>query len=134
MNKKGWTHFSRRSLYSFFFGIIASAVGILPFLKMYGQLPIPFWDTPLPAEILLVFGSTLILMDSFRRRTEPSNKISILIGILIALVGLLPLLLRFNLLKSLPFVIELIIPPLYIYALLAFFGVYLLFEAVVMRD
>jgi len=41
MDKRGWTHFSKKSPYSLLLGVISIVVGASPFLKTYLKLNIP---------------------------------------------------------------------------------------------
>src|SRR3989338_9504490 len=107
MDKRGWTHFSKKSPYSLLLGVISIVVGASPFLKTYLKLNIPVINSTLPAEILLVVGSLLILFNSFNIRRYGLSRTSMLVAVLVAFVGLMPILIRLKILKSLPFVIEL---------------------------
>jgi len=133
MDKRGWTHFSKKSPYSLLLGVISIVVGASPFLKTYLKLNIPVINSTLPAEILLVVGSLLILFNSFNIRRYGLSRTSMLVAVLVAFVGLMPILIRLKILKSLPFVIELSVVPEYINILLVFFGTYLFFESLFIK-
>ncbi len=112
-------------------GILFTLMGIVATLSFFGiNLPLPISlisDTVV--EISLVVAGLLLFVDSFSIRT-PMGLVkwgSIIIALLLAIIGALPLLIKNNLLGFLPFLVKLTIPPIVLNVLLAFYGLYLLF-------
>lgn len=142
MDKRGWTYVSSRSKVSLLLGIICMLAGALPLLVVIGvALPVfssmdmTFYD--LFVKIALLVGGIFLLYDSFATRSRVTGRISgasILAGFFLAIVGALPLALHLKLFNFLPFAVDLNIPSAVWYGLLVFYGVYLIFEAFIMRD
>lgn len=112
-------------------GIIFVAIGVIASMSYLGiNLPIP--AIALSAEVIeisLVVAGLLLFIDSFSIRTQMGlvKWGSIMIAILLAAIGAIPLLIKYQVLGFLPFLLELTIPPIVLGILLAFYGLYLLF-------
>lgn len=142
MNKKGWTYTSSRSKLSLLVGILCVLIGVIPLLP-YINLVIPgitdinvdIYDTIV--KIALFVGGIFLLYDSFAVRSMMTGRIkgaSVMAGLIVAVIGVFPLALQLKLLNFLPFVTSLNIPSVVWYALLVFYGVYLIIDAFIVRD
>jgi len=119
---------------SFLLGLLFAALGVVSALAYLGvMLPIPaIIMSPLVIKISLIIAGLLLFVDSFSVRTMTGQVkfASILIALLLAVIGAIPLLLDYKLLGFLPFVIEFTIPPIVLSIVLAIYGLYLVFTAV----
>ncbi len=121
---------SKRNL-SLLFGIIFTIYGGAALASSLGViLPVPsLLFLQLIVEIALVVAGLLLLYASIGMISMQTGRMSLgsmVIGIVLAAVGGLPLLLRYSLLTFLPFEITFTLPPQVPAGLLVFFGVYLL--------
>lgn len=121
-----------------FLGLIGIVIGGLAIVSSLGMvLPVPAMVyNPLVVKVLIVIAGLLLLLRSFTiMRTASilnpgSTGISSLVaGILLAVIGVLPLLYDFNLLSFLPFIPKLSIPPVVLGVILAGYGLWLLVDA-----
>ncbi len=111
--------------------IVFLAIGIGSLITSFGlTLPLPaFLLTETFTEIALVAAGLLLFIDSFSART-PMGMIktgTIIVSLLLAAIGAIPLLVRYKMLSFLPVLATLSIPPLVLSGLLVFYGLYMLF-------
>ena len=116
-------------------GLIGLAIGVLSILASSGMnVGIPdFIYNPLVVKILIVLAGLLLLLRSFTIMRTASilnpgatGITSLVAGVLLAVIGALPLLYDLNLLSFLPFIPKLTIPPIVLGAVLAGYGLWLL--------
>ena len=121
-----------------FLGLIGIVIGGLAIVSSLGiVLPVPaIIYNPLVVKVLIVIAGLLLLVRSFTiMRTASilnpgSTGIgSLVAGILLAVIGALPLLYDLNLLSFLPFIPKLSIPPIVLGIILAGYGLWLLVDA-----
>lgn len=125
-----------KALLSLLIGSIFTILGGTATLSNLGinliNLPFFLYD-PTVTKFSLLIGGLLLLIDSFSIKsfqTFMPEIGTILIGILLAIIGAVPLLLEYNLLNWLPFIIKFTIPAIVLSGILAFFGLYLMWSAV----
>lgn len=120
--------------FSMIFGFALLVFGGASTLAFFGiLLPVPTgFLTALVVKILLVAAGVLLLVDSFKVRTMMgATKFSaILIGLVLAFAGALPLLIDYNLVGFLPFLMKLSIPPFVLSILLAVYGIFLVVRSI----
>jgi len=112
-------------------GILFTVMGVAATLVYFGMnLPLPVsLVTATVVEISLVVAGLVLFIDSFSIRT-PMGLVkwgSIIIALLLAAIGAIPLLVKYSMLSFLPFLVKLTIPDIILNILLAFYGLYLLF-------
>lgn len=116
-------------------GLLGLAIGASAIVSSIGMsVPIPsLIYSPIVVKVLIVLAGLLLLIRSFTiMRTasmlNPGSTgiTSLIAGILLAIIGTLPLLNDLNLLTFLPFVAKLTIPPVVLGAVLAGYGLWLL--------
>ena len=112
-------------------GILFAVMGVAATLVYFGiNLPLPVsLVTATVVEISLVVAGLVLFIDSFSIRT-PMGLVkwgSIIIALLLAAIGAIPLLVKYSMLSFLPFLVKLTIPDIILNILLAFYGLYLLF-------
>jgi hypothetical protein len=117
-------------------GLIFIALGGVPLLKLKYATMLPLIFSPTATKVSLLIGGVLLLYYGFRIKNPFTGMIkgaSILTGLLLAIIGAIPLLVElgwFN--KSLPFIATLNIPIGVLQGLLIFFGLYLLYDAFIL--
>lgn len=112
-------------------GVLFAVMGVAASLAYFGvNLPLPVsLVTATVVEISLVIAGLLLFVDSFSIRT-PMGLVkwgSIVIALLLAAIGAIPLMVKYQVLSFLPFLVKLTIPEIVLNILLAFYGLYLLF-------
>lgn len=116
-------------------GIICLAIGALAVAAALSMaLPVPaLVYNPIVVKVLIVLAGLLLLIRSFTIMRTASiltpgatGLTSLIAGILLAVIGALPLLNDFGLLSFLPFITKLTIPPIVLGFVLAFYGLWLL--------
>lgn len=119
-------------------GLVCLVIGGLAIASSIGvNLGIPqLVYSPIFVKILIVLAGLLLLVRSFTIMRTASilhpgatGITSLVAGILLAVIGALPLLYDLNLLSFLPFIPKLTIPPLVLGAVLAGYGLWLLVDA-----
>lgn len=114
------------------------AIGLTAVLASLGItfLPIPaFMLTQVVVEISLIVAGLLLFFDSFSVRTmmgAPKWGL-ILLSLLMAAIGAIPLLAKNKMLAFLPFLVNVSIPPFVLSILLSVYGLFLLFDFFQMR-
>ena len=114
-------------------GIIFMILGGVPLLKLKYATIVPFVFTPTATKIALLVGGILLLYYGFQIKNPMTGVVkitSMLTGLLLAIIGAMPLVIEigwFN--KSLPFIATLNIPIEILQGLIIFFGLYLLYDA-----
>lgn len=120
--------------FSMLFGLFLLIFGGAATLAFFGIfLPVPTgFMTALVVKILLIVAGLLLLIDSFKVRTMMgATKFSaILIGLIMAFAGALPLLIDYKLVGFLPFLMNLSIPNFVLSILLAVYGLFLIVRAI----
>lgn len=119
---------SKKAILSFFIGLVLFLIGLTQILK----ITLPFSLNRLHLEILIALGGLFLFYDSFSIGHNITKLLSILAGILIALLGLIPLLIELNLLTMLPFIAVLKINTLMLQSILIIFGLYLMIDSFIM--
>ncbi|MBU2638155.1 MAG: hypothetical protein KJ955_04225 [Nanoarchaeota archaeon] len=120
--------------FSLIFGLFLLVFGGAATLEFFGiNLPVPtFFLSDLVVKILLIVAGLLLLVDSFKVRTMMgATKFSaILIGLIMAFAGALPLLIDYKLVGFLPFLMKLSIPNYVLSILLAVYGIFLIIRSI----
>jgi len=125
-----------RRIIGLFVGAACIVIGITPLIS----LKVPFLEALKPdamltfVKIAFFICGLFILYDSFAMRNPMTMRIkfaSVLLGIVMAAIGAVPLAMDLKLLKFLPFLPALAINPIILEVLLAFFGAYLIYEVIV---
>jgi uncharacterized membrane protein len=125
-----------RTTFSVIIGLACIALGGAPLLKLKLATSMPVIFSPTIIKVALLIGGLFLLYDSFQIKNPFTGMIkgaSILTGLLLAIIGAMPLLVElgwFN--KSLPFIATLNIPIGILQGLLIFFGLYLLYDAFIL--
>lgn len=102
MNKRGIVFTRPRDTISFFVGLILAAFGLLPLLKKFGVIswPLPAFMTNLPFEIAIwliaIFGLYVVIDGFIEPPAHNLHWILIVAGLVLFLIGLLPLLHKFG--------------------------------------
>ncbi|MBI4448300.1 hypothetical protein HY643_04935 [Candidatus Woesearchaeota archaeon] len=135
MNKKGWVQ--KRSLYSFLAGLIFGALGFFSLLNDLGRgvagLPSMIYSLTLVKIALIILG-LIILYDSFRISYGAKKLLSIIAGLILAFLGILPSAVELDVVKaSLPFNIDIVLSPLILHAVLIAYAAYLIINAFMMK-
>lgn len=129
-------HSSLKLLLSLLLGLLFTAMGTVSALNFFGiPISLGFIDFLLSAtiiEISLVVAGILLFLDSFSVRTQMGlvKWSSILIALLLAVIGAVPLMIENRFLDFLPFLLQITIPHMVLSIVLAFYGLYLLFTVV----
>lgn len=122
-----------RTTFSVIIGLACIALGGVPLLKLKFTTSMPVIFSPTIIKVALLIGGLFLLYDSLQIKNPMTGMIkgaTILTGLLLAVVGAIPLLIDLGWLnKSLPFIATLAIPPGVLQGLLIFFGFYLLYDA-----
>jgi hypothetical protein len=131
MDKKGWTK-DKRSLVSLILGIVFLFIGAYP-LFLGNISSIQFLSGPIQNQLFinvcLVLGGLLLFIDSWSISHGGGKLISIIAGLIVLAIGLVPILVfQFNISIQLPFTNLAVFQ-----GVLAFFGVYLLIDAFIMK-
>ncbi len=132
MNKYGWTK-GFRSILSFIFGILFLFIGSYQlFFKNIQALAFlsQIFNKDIFIYICLVIAGILLFIDSFSISHGGGKALSILAGLIILLIGIFPILtLKLNILQvAMPFTSLSVFQ-----GVLAFFGLYLIIDAFVMK-
>jgi hypothetical protein len=82
-----------RSWISLILGIIVATLGIIPLLKQLGVIDfnLPYIPTGIVLEILIVIGGVYLIIDGFQEFNDFLQWASIIVGILIIILGAVPL-------------------------------------------
>ncbi|MFH1065571.1 MAG: hypothetical protein V1734_03650 [Nanoarchaeota archaeon] len=114
-----------------FFLLIFGGAATLAFFGIFLPVPTGFM-TALVVKILLVVAGLLLLIDSFKVRTMmgATKFSSILLGLIMAFAGAIPLLIDYKLAGFLPFLMNLTIPPFVLSILLAVYGLFLIMRSI----
>lgn len=139
-NKKGWIYGNNKSWYSLGFGVLCVILGGIPLLSWIGIGALS-WSVGLfifediVIKIFLVLAGIFLLVDSFNVDIRFGRFWSVVAGILLAVLGGVPLAIDYNLLNFLPFKLDLKSVPSFVFqALLVFYGIYLIVDAFIMKD
>lgn len=123
-----------RTTFSILIGIICIILGGIPILKLKIATTMPGLFSPTIIKIALLIGGIFLLYDGFQIKNPMTGMIkgtSIFTGLLMAVIGAIPLLVELGWLnKSLPFIATLTIPIGILEGLLIFFGLYLIYDAI----
>ena len=121
---------------SFLIGAICITLGGAPLLKLKFAAAIPMLFSPTATKVALLIGGILLLYDGFQIKNPMTGMIkgtSIFTGLLLAVIGAIPLIVDLGWLnKSLPFIATLNIPIGILQGLLIFFGCYLIYDGLVL--
>ncbi|MFO8015995.1 MAG: hypothetical protein R6U32_02740 [Candidatus Woesearchaeota archaeon] len=136
-NRKGMVFVRARDTISFFIGLILAAFGLIPLLSSFGVLPfsLPEFLLNLPVSVLVwivAIAGLYIVIDGF---IEPPMHMLhwalILGGIILLIVGLIPILHSFNVI---PFTIPFLGENLVVYqVMIGIEGIFLMIAGVSMR-
>lgn len=125
---------SGRILFSLLMGIFLLVFGAAASLASFSiSSPVPTgFLSPTVVKILLMVSGLLILIDSFKVRTMMGavKGTTVIISIIMALAGALPLLIDYKLVGFLPFLMSLDIPVIALSIMLAVYGLYLLIVSI----
>ena len=120
--------------FSLIFGLFLLVFGGAATLAFFGiLLPVPTgFMTALVVKILLIVAGLLLLVDSFKVRTMmgATKFSSILLGLIMAFAGAIPLLIDYKMIGFLPFLMNLTIPSFVLSILLAVYGLFLMVRAI----
>lgn len=120
--------------FSMLFGLFLLVFGGAATLAFFGIfLPVPTgFMTALVVKILLIVAGLLLLIDSFKVRTMmgATKFLSILLGLIMAFAGAIPLLIDYKMIGFLPFLMNLSIPPFVLSILLAVYGLFLIIRSI----
>ena len=103
MNRKGIVFTRPRDTISFFVGVILAVFGVLPLLDKFGVMKVPGFLTSLPVQIIVwiaAVGGLYVVIDGFIE--PPAHSLHwflIAAGIVLFVIGLLPLLVSFGVIK-----------------------------------
>ena len=120
----------KKRLISFLVGLLLFAFGVVSFLrslKYFINLP-EFLFNPVLLEVLIAIGGIFLLFDSFSIGHGKTKFLAVVIGLLLATLGLIPILIKLDLLGFLPFIATLKIKPIILEAILVFYGAYLIVD------
>lgn len=116
-------------------GVVIGGLAIVSSLGMSPPVPAIVYN-PLVVKVFIVLAGLLLLLRSFTIMRTASilqpgatGIGSLVAGILLAIIGVLPLLYDLNLLSFLPFIPKLSIPPIVLGIILAGYGLWLLVDA-----
>lgn len=125
----------KRVIISFILGAIVIITGLIALLSNFGiQIPLPavfvaILTNLLTLKILLVLAAIMLFYDSFMVSRGFKKLLFIIAAFVLLLLGLLPFLLDFGLLKFLPFAFDLKINIVVVASVLIAYGVYLIINA-----
>ncbi len=129
------TNTKKRAI-SLVLGILLFAFGIIPLVKQYSSyfsnIPDALFN-PIVLEVLIAVGGIFLLYDSFNIGHGRTKFLAVLLGLLLALLGLVPILIQFELLGFLPFIAALKINKITMELILIFYGAYLVVDVFVMN-
>src|SRR3989338_8292985 len=98
---------TKKRAVSLILGILLIAFGIIPLVKQYSSyfsnIPDALFNL-FVLEILIAVGGISLLYDSFSIGHGRTKFLAVLLGLLLALLGLVPILIQFELLGFLPFI------------------------------
>ena len=127
-NKKGdWD--TPKSLPGLILGLIILAMGIFPLLNQFGVISfnLPYTPAGIVLEIILAIGGVYLFIMGIMEDVDFMKWISIIAGVIVAAIGIIPLLANFGINITLPFLAFLYSPFLYvIIGLLMLIGVFLM--------
>ena len=127
-NKKGdWD--APKSLPGLILGLIILAMGIFPLLNQFGFISfnLPYTPAGIVLEIILAIGGVYLVIMGIMEDVDFMKWISIIAGIIVATIGIIPLLANFGINIAVPFLAFLYSPYLYvIIGLLMLIGVFLM--------
>jgi len=125
-----------RVTFSFLLGIICIILGGVPLLKLKLVTTMAQVFSPTVAKVALLLGGILLLYDGLQMKNPMTGMVkltSIIGGLILAVVGALPLLIDLGWLnKHISFIATLNIPLGVLQGLLVFFGFYLLYDAYIL--
>jgi hypothetical protein len=110
MNKQGIVFTRPRDTISFFVGLLVAAVGLLPLLERFGVIgfSVPFLDqvsVQVFVWLVAVFGLYVLIDGIIEPPMHSLHKILIVAGLVMFLIGLLPILKNFGVIGfGLPFI------------------------------
>jgi len=143
MDKRGFGYASSRTNLSWLTGVVCIVIGVVPLLPLL-NINIPLINSidagvyDLVVKFALLVGGLFLLYDSFQIRSMMTGRLkgaSILAGFLLAVLGIIPLALHFKIFDRIfPFILQLNIPSAVWYCLLIFYGLYLIVDAVRIRQ
>ena len=127
-NKKGdWD--TPKSLPGLIIGLIILAMGIFPLLNQFGVIGfnLPYTPAGIFLEVILAIGGVYLFIMGIMEDVDFMKWISIVAGIIVAIIGIIPLLANFGINITIPFLAFLYSPYLYvIIGLLMLIGVFLM--------
>ena len=118
-----------KSLPGLILGLILLAMGIFPLLNQFGVISfnLPYTPAGIILEIILTIGGVYLFIMGIMEDVDFMKWVSIIAGIIVATIGILPLLANFGVLAVVPFLAFLYSPYLYvIIGLLMLIGVFLM--------
>lgn len=122
-----------KALSRFALGVVCIILGGMPLLKLKFATTMPQVFSLTVTKIALLIGGLFLLYDSLQMKNPLTGMVkgtSILTGLLLAIIGAIPLLIDLGWLnKQLPFIATLTINPVILQGLLVFFGLYLIYDA-----
>jgi len=134
MLKKGLMNIGAK-FSSFVVGVVFIVLGLLSVIGNFYDvsfLPVFFFED-LFLKIILVLGGLFLLYDSFKIGYGMMRVVSFFAGVLVFLIGFIPILIHFKLLNFLPYFATLTLPSEFIKGIVVFFGVYLVIDSFIMR-
>ena len=127
-NKKGdWD--TPKSLPGLILGLIILAMGIFPLLNQFGVISfnLPYTPAGIVLEIILTIGGVYLFIMGIMEDVDFMKWVSIIAGIIVTTIGILPLLANFGINIAVPFLAFLYSPYLYVViGLLMLIGVFLM--------
>ena len=114
-NKKGdWE--VEKSLPGLILGLLIFAMGIFPLLNKFGVIGfnLPYTPVGIVLEILLAVGGIYLMVMGFMEDEDFMKWTSIIAGIIVAVMGIIPLLANFGISIAIPFLGFLYSPFLYV--------------------
>ncbi|MBL7051079.1 hypothetical protein ISS04_02845 [Candidatus Woesearchaeota archaeon] len=114
-NKKGdWE--VEKSLPGLILGLLIFAMGIFPLLNKFGVIDfnLPYTPVGIVLEILLTVGGIYLMIMGFMEDEDFIKWVSIIAGIIVAVMGVIPLLANFGISIAIPFLGFLYSPILYV--------------------
>lgn len=140
MEKRGlMNYYNQGGWWTLILGIICVLYGLGSFGFLFQGLPSYFFND-IGLKILLLIGGIFLLIDAFTISSRSGmygggmygarsgNFIGVIVGVLLAVVGALPLLIEYKVLNFLPVLLVLNSNPLILAGLLIFYGGYLLVD------
>lgn len=122
-----------KALFRFILGIACIIIGGIPLLKLKFATTMPYVFSLTIIKVALLIGGLFLLYDSLQMKNPLTGMVkgtSILTGLLLAIIGAMPLLIDLGWLnKQLPFIATLTVNPAVLQGLLIFFGLYLIYDA-----